>query len=363
MGGVDAGAMVSAHLSYASATYGNVSAAVSEYWVKRALTHLTPDLVFVPLCSEGGPGAWLEVPVGNGKKVHFHRLPVMTAKTTDILEQTADPDSTTAALVGVTALVQCFMDWMLIGDLGEDASFKSTIEYCKEMLGQSLMRTADALVYAAAVAGATTAAESTGAAFASASVSAGAGCELSLESFEYLAYLMKSNNVRQYPGGYWKYIAHPFTIKDVRAATASRQYVDIAKNLGGQEGLRALQSHDVGKLCGFKISETTEVSTAATHAATTAYAYQNIAAGYESIGMVSLGGNTTKAPKRGTGRLINRPRHKYRSNVSLIVKGFGSAGTQDPLNRRASVGWKMRTTVKVLDAARLYLHYPYGGAA
>ena len=74
--------MGSAVVSWATADFGNVSAAVAELWIKRPLTRLTPDLVFIPLCSESGPNAWKQIPVQNGTKVHFHRLPVLAANTT-----------------------------------------------------------------------------------------------------------------------------------------------------------------------------------------------------------------------------------------------------------------------------------------
>jgi N4-gp56 family major capsid protein len=39
--------------------------------------------------------------------------------------------------------------------------------------------------------------------------------------------------------------------------------------------------------------------------------------------------------------------------METIVKPLGSAGTDDPLNQRSSVGWKAMTTTQILNQAWL----------
>ena len=41
-------------------------------------------------------------------------------------------------------------------------------------------------------------------------------------------------------------------------------------------------------------------------------------------------------------------------NAQAIIKGFGSAGTADPLNQRATVGWKMWQVARILND--LFIH-------
>jgi len=38
-----------------------------------------------------------------------------------------------------------------------------------------------------------------------------------------------------------------------------------------------------------------------------------------------------------------------KGNVKNIVKKMGSAGTEDPLDQRATTGWKMATVTKILN--------------
>ena len=89
------------------------------------------------------------------------------------------------------------------------------------------------------------------------------------------------------------------------------------------------------------------------------YAYLNVAAGYQSVAAVSLGA-LPKAPRESKGLARNRrPGYKPVRNIRIIVKGLGSGGTADPLDRRATVGWKFSTAVKVVDenTDRIYTHY------
>lgn len=42
-------------------------------------------------------------------------------------------------------------------------------------------------------------------------------------------------------------------------------------------------------------------------------------------------------------------------NAKSIVKGYGSAGTSDPLNQRATVGWKMWEVARILNDANIHV--------
>lgn len=42
-------------------------------------------------------------------------------------------------------------------------------------------------------------------------------------------------------------------------------------------------------------------------------------------------------------------------NAKSIVKGFGSGGTSDPLNQRATVGWKMWQVARILNDANIHV--------
>jgi N4-gp56 family major capsid protein len=355
------GSQASAWLQETVTNFGDLSAALSEHWVKQAYTPLNPDLHFTQLAAEGGPVCWREVPVHDGQIVHFYTFPILSAQSTAVTVSADDPAAISSALTGVTAKVAMYMGWEQISDEGQDYTFGDQFGIMKETLAACMMRTVDTVAYTECKSGATTAAMANGAALASASVSSGSGSELNLQNLERMSLLLKTNNVRHYRSGAYKGVIHPWQTKDLRATTATREFVDIAKNIAGAAGQEALRSDFVSRVCGFDLYETTEVSEITTHAATSASAHQTIFAGYESLAMVSIMGNANKVPKKGTGpgRLIERPGYRFRQNAGLYLKGFGSAGVLDPVNRRASVGFKVRTVAKVLDANRIFQLYAY----
>jgi len=294
-------------------------------------------------------------------------LPVLAADTTALTATVNDPAATTATLTGVTALVEEYGAHMLIGDEADDYTLKGSFDAAKEMLAYKALRSFDGLIYTIAKTGLTAATED-GGTIASASVSAEANHGFLLTNLEYMAYEMRKNNVRQYVEGpfanTWIAITHPRCIQTMRASTGTREYIDLAKNIGGQVGLEALQTAFVGRACGFSVLETTEATSALTHAATTSYAYDTILAGYECVGAVSLqGGSGTGVPKKGTGRLIRRPRARFRTNAELIVKPIGSSGSLDAMNRRGSVAYKFRTAITLLDTNRCRHWLPWGYTA
>jgi N4-gp56 family major capsid protein len=43
------------------------------------------------------------------------------------------------------------------------------------------------------------------------------------------------------------------------------------------------------------------------------------------------------------------------ANVSSIIKGFGSGGTSDPLDQRATVGWKMMQVARILNDVNIHV--------
>lgn len=349
--------MVSDSTRATALTAGSLSAAVPQYWVAQALTNLPPDLVFIDIARDGGPGAWLEQPVRKGTIVNFWRLPVLAANTTAISEGAAYKDGVSGDLVAVSAQVAEYYEYMVFSDLSEVVTIKSAVDMGSQMMAQKAVRSFDAILYAQAKTGGTAAYATDGSGTPPATLSnLTSSHKLTQDALEYLAYTFKNAKVRHYPNGHWKYKAHPYGVKDLRAQTGNNDVWEIAKYLSDEKFLRGAY---VGRVSNFDVVETTEITSASAHAATSAYAHQNIAAGYESLGAVSLGGGMGGKPDSATGRLADKPR--WRSNARVIIKGPKAGGTSDPAERWHTVAYKMCTVAKVLDSTRIYQHYCYAG--
>ena len=174
-----------------------------------------------------------------------------------------------------------------------------------------------------------------------------------------LAFYMHANNVRPYDDGRYKIVIHPACTKDVRADTGADAMFSLVKYMMTKEDEQYKRFY-VGDMSGFKIMESTEinsvVSTALSGGTANTFGYYNIFSGYEGVGAVSIAGTNLlpTPPSQGTGQLLRKsPRWDPRqSNFQIIVKRPGAQSTDNPLNRRATVGFKFVTVVKVLDSTR-----------
>jgi N4-gp56 family major capsid protein len=90
---------------------------------------------------------------------------------------------------------------------------------------------------------------------------------------------------------------------------------DVSKYNGGQE----IMNGEIGKLCGVRFIESSNVGTVSNGADTPVMLHQTMIIGADAYGVVDIGG--TSAPQ-------------------MIIKGVESGGTADPLNQRSTVGWK-----------------------
>lgn len=347
--------MVTTSANAAALTAGSLSAAIPEHWIRRELTNLPPDLVMIDIARDSGPNAWLEMPVHKGTIVNFWRYPVLAANASAVSEGAAYKAAISADLIAVSAQVAEYYDYMVFSDLSDAVALKRARDMGSRMMAQQGVRTFDAILYAAAKAGGTAAFATDGAGVPAATLSLlTSSHKLTQDALEYLAYTFKNAKVRFYPNGHWKYKAHPYTVKDLRAQTGTNDVWEIAKYLRDEELLRGAF---VGRVSNFDIVETTEITSASASASTSAYARHNIAAGYEGLGAISLGAGMGGKPNSETGQLAAKPH--WQANMRINFEGPG--GISDPARKFMSVAQKMCTVAKVLDAARIYTHYCYAG--
>lgn len=98
---------------------------------------------------------------------------------------------------------------------------------------------------------------------------------------------------------------------------APHQYVDTANIYGGE----------IGKIAGVRFVETTEAKIFAAAGASSANVYGTLVIAANAYGVTEVTGGGLKH----------------------IVKQLGSAGSADPLDQRATVGWKAIKTAKILS--------------
>jgi N4-gp56 family major capsid protein len=96
------------------------------------------------------------------------------------------------------------------------------------------------------------------------------------------------------------------------------QYVDTANIYNGE----------LGSIAGVRFAETTEAKVFKAAGASSANVYATMILGQNAYGVTDIAGG----------------------GLQHIVKQLGSAGTADPLNQRATVGWKaIKTAVRLVE--------------
>ena len=324
---------------------------VAEYWERKAIDELYPSLVFTDIARDGGDPCWLNIPAKKGQLVHFHLMPVADIVTAAIAESADDPAAETMALSTISAQCAQYGKYTVLSDIVDAVALKSALGEAAEMMALQGMRSFDNYIYRTITGNA--GAKYCGSATAASAMSA--TDVLTRDELETVLLSFKNRKVQTFQNGKYKYFAHPTTLKDMRGETDDGSWYDVVKRM--QSG-NELRSGEVADMAGFRIVDTTEIANT-TAISGTGYAYKNVAAGYQSVGAVSLGA-AAKPPKNGSGFEKNRrPGFKPPRNIKVIIKGLGTGGTADPLNRRATVGWKWNSVVKVLDSNtdRIFTHY------
>lgn len=136
---------------------------------------------------------------------------------------------------------------------------------------------------------------------------------------------LKNADVQPMADGNFASVIHPSSGFDLLSDTQSNGWMELNKYTNINTALK----NEVGKLYGTRFVESSNIERGA-NGAGGVFTYRNFMFGMECYGLVNLAGHNTK----------------------IIRKQLGSAGTADPLDQRATVGYKFSHVTKVLDDVR-----------
>lgn len=137
-------------------------------------------------------------------------------------------------------------------------------------------------------------------------------------------------NVPAFQDGNYRGILHPLMEFDLLSESAANSFVILAANTSNT----VQDKGEIGLAYGIKLLRTTNIRTDGV----SNDVYQNIFLGDRAYGSVSIEGN----------------------GLEMIIKGQGSAGTEDPLNQRATIGYKFWQVYKVLEQVRVQIVAAFG---
>lgn len=257
------------------------------------------------------------IPKGNGKTIEFRQFSSLPKATTPLTEGIT-PQGQKYQVTAITATIAQYGAYIAVTDMLQLTAFDNNMAEIARILGSQAGRTSDTLTREVLAAG-TNVMYAGGKAAPAGLTSADV---LTVQDVKKAVRALKRVNCPTIGGNYVA-IVHPDTVYDL---WEDDEWVEVAKYATPENMLTG----EVGKLYGVRFVETTEAKIWAkgnsSHGNTGCSVYGTLVLGENAFGVTSINNG----------------------GIETIAKQLGSGGTADPLNQRATVGWKLNKTAKIL---------------
>lgn len=296
-------------------TTATLTANMQTYYDKLLLEGLEKNLVYYPL------GDKKSIPRNAGKVIYFTKYTKFSANTTAITEGTV-PDSISLSSANISATLSSWGDYVVEADLLTMTAIDNVIKSAVKELGYRARLTIDTLVRNVLSAGGTTVYGGTAAALSDVDASD----TVSATNIRKAVRTLQNADVQTHSKGLYQGVIHPYVGYDIMSATTAGNWLDVLKYTTQTPA----NANEVGTLFGVRFQSTTNVATTTSGTSGAATAYYNSIIGDGAFGVVNIAGGALKS----------------------YVKQLGSAGSADPLNQLASIGYKITFATKELDSVR-----------
>lgn len=249
------------------------------------------------------------IPKNGGKTINFRRF-VPFDKATDALTEGVTPNGGTLSVTSLTSTVAEYGYYVTLSDLLMLTSIDNTLVETTKLLGNQAGTTLDTITREV-LNGGTNVMYSGG---VSARSSINADCKLTVDDIYKAARFLKTQNAPKIDGSYVA-IIHPDVAYDLMR---DEEWIEAHKYAATTE----LFEGEIGKIGGVRFVETTEAKIFEGDTPV----YSTLVLGANAYGVTEVAGGGLKT----------------------IVKQLGSGGTADPLNQRATAGWKAIKTAERL---------------
>lgn len=282
-----------------------LSAEDKTFYERALLERLLPQLNFYKDATKK------KLPKNQGRTINFRRFNSLTAPNASLTEGVT-PDGNDLNITTITATVAQEGDWVSISDLIQMTGIDPVITETSELLGEEAGLVVDKRIQTAISNGTNV--------FYAGNAQTRAGLEsattnyLTATDIKKLVRKLKNANAKRFADGFYHMQIDPDIAYDLMADTA---WVDVSKYAKPEQMVKG----ELGKMHGMKFFESTNLNVVDSSTGTDkidvhiAYAY-----GKDAYACVDLEGGAGKP--------------------EIIVKPNGSAGSADPLDQRASAGWK-----------------------
>lgn len=282
-----------------------LSAEDKTFYERALLERLLPQLNFYKDAQKK------KLPKNQGRTMNFRKFNSLTAPSASLTEGVT-PDGNDLNVTTVTATVAQEGDFVLISDLIQMTGIDPVLTETSELLGEEAGVVVDNRIQTAISGG--TNVYFAGGATTRAGLETAETKHLIADDIKKIVRKLKNANAKRFSDGYYHMQIDPDIAYDLMSDSA---WVDVSKYSKPEQ----MAKGELGKMHGMKFFETTNLSIVDSSAGSSkipvhiAYAY-----GKDSYACIDLEGGAGKP--------------------EIIVKPNGSAGSADPLDQRASAGWK-----------------------
>lgn len=293
-------------------TYTSLSAENKTFYERALLKRLLPNLVFLKY------GQKKPMPRREGDTINFRRFNALEIPAASLTEGVT-PDGASLSITAVTAAVAQEGNWVRLSDKLDMVGIDPVLTETSALMGENAAQTLESRCADVIFKG-TNQQYAGGAASASAIE---AGKVLNSDEIKKAVRTLRKNNAKPVEGEYYIGFCDPDVAFDLQNDAL---WQDVSKYNGGQN----IEKGEIGRIHGVRFILTTMCPVdKATNS--NGELHNTLIVGKDAYGVVDVDGS---------------------SKPEIIVKPTGSAGTEDPLNQRASVGWKaMAVTVRLQELA------------
>lgn len=259
-----------------------------------------------------------KIPEGKGTSIEWRKFGSLAAATTPLTEGTT-PAGQDLNITAITEKLAQYGDFVVVSDVLDMQAKDPVIAETSELLGEQAGLTVNKII-AGVIANGTNVRYAGGktstTSLTATDVLTGAEVKKAVRD-------LRKNNIPTFADGYYHATISAEQAYDLMSDTANGGWIDVVKYAGAKK----LLTGEIGEYAGvrFRVSSETPVGAGASDAVV----HKALVYGKDSYGVPEIGGGAAK-PK-------------------IIVKGKGSAGTEDPLDQRSSIGWKNMFACKRLN--------------
>lgn len=254
------------------------------------------------------------IPKGSGKKIEFRQFSSLPKALTPLTEGVT-PDGQSLTVTKIEATVDQFGGYVTTSDMLNLTAFDQVQAETLRILGSQAGRTSDTITREVLASGTARQGKARG--------SIAATDKLTIADIKKAVKTLKRNNAPKIADSYVA-IIHPDTAYDLMNDQEWQEAVKYTES-------NRIYNGEIGHMYGVRFVESTEAKIFSGAGASGADVYATVVLGADAYGVTSIGGG----------------------GIETIVKQLGSGGSADPLNQRATMGWKLNKCAEILDQTRL----------